>query len=82
MSLRAVPFESFRADGRFQAVHLVGRAGRCAMGPAFDPASPVEVGFAIVDRITAQVSVLGWPRTIELPLSFELAEPQADPCVP
>jgi hypothetical protein len=80
MSERAVPFAPFRADRRFQAVHLVGRAGRCAMGPAFDPAAPVAVGFASIDRITVQVSVLGWPRTIELRLPFELAEPQADPC--
>ena len=71
------PFEPVVMNDRTGAViWLVGQAGMCAMGPAFDPQHPAaDSAYSILTEITVQVRVLGWPRTVVVPLSFRLAEP-------
>jgi hypothetical protein len=77
----AKPFTPVELRSPYVPIWLVGRAGMCAVGPAFDPADPdPATAYAILDRITVQVRVLGWPRTIEYPLPFRLSEPMPDPC--
>jgi hypothetical protein len=79
------PFGPFVMPRTGQVIHLVGSAGRCAYGPTFDPATATseEVAFAVKSTITVQVTTLGWPRTIEIPMGFDLAEPYAAlPCNP
>ena len=69
------PFEPVMMDDGV-VVWLVGRAGMCAMGPAFDPQHPAsDIDYTILTEITLQVRVLGWPRTVAIPLPFRLAEP-------
>ncbi len=59
-------------------ITLVGLAGVCAYGPGFVPPRRADdASFALLDTITVQVRTLGWPRTVELPLPFRLAEPMA-----
>ncbi len=71
------PFEPVvMDDGTGAVIWLVGRAGMCAMGPAFDPQHPAPGNdYAVLTEITFQVRVLGWPRTVTMPLPFRLAEP-------
>lgn len=65
------------------ALWLVGRAGACALGSQFDPAHPEAApAFAEVEQVTAQVRVLGWPRTVVMALPFRLAEPLPEQCSP
>jgi hypothetical protein len=75
------PFAAFDLPPNGQAIWLVGRAGVCALGSAFDPLHPEGVGgFASIDSIDLRVSVLGWPRTIHLALPFRLVEPNPQSC--
>jgi hypothetical protein len=72
----ATPLSPFVMSPLSQVVHLVGSAGGCAFGPAFDTTDPpAEVGYMVKDRITVQIRTLGWPRTVELLLPFRLSEP-------
>ena len=76
------PFAAFGMPVNGQSIWLVGKASDCALGSAFDPAANGgalggPVGFEIIDSVDVRVSVLGWPRTIHLPLSFRLVEPDA-----
>lgn len=76
MSGPARPFTPFELSGTGRSIWLVGRAGFCAVGPAFDPAGQQAAGgFTIIESIDVRVSVLGWPRTVHLPLGFRLVEP-------
>lgn len=74
------PFEPFTMPGRGQSIWIVGRAGACALGSAFDPSNQATLGFASIDGLDVRVSVLGWPRTVRLQLPFRLVEPLADSC--
>jgi hypothetical protein len=75
------PFAPFDMARSGQAIWLVGRAGACALGSAFDPSNPATVlGFQSIDSLDVRVSVLGWPRTAHVALPFRLVEP--DPQCP
>jgi hypothetical protein len=75
------PFVAFDMPVYGQSIWLVGQAGGCALGGAFDPSNPATVeGFQRIDSIDIRVSVLGWPRTVHLPLPFRLVEPDAQSC--
>lgn len=76
----ARPFTPFDVPRNGQAIWLVGRAGGCALGSAFDPLDPAVVGFQFLESLDLRVSVLGWPRTIHLALPFRLVEPQPSSC--
>jgi hypothetical protein len=80
MSGPARPFAPFDVPREGQAIWLVGRAGGCAFGPAFDPLRSDVGGFAGIESIDLRVSVLGWPRTISLALPFRLVEPHPQSC--
>jgi hypothetical protein len=73
----ARPFASSVLEpGDFATLWLVGRAGSCAYGPAFDTAAPPgNLGYTTTDTVRMQVRTLGWPRTIEVTLPFRLVEP-------
>lgn len=74
------PFVPFDAQGA-QTIWLVGRAGACALGSAFDPSSPDTVGgFQSLDSLDVRVSIFGWPRTIRFQLPFRLVEPEPAGC--
>jgi hypothetical protein len=74
------PFAPFDAQDA-QTIWLVGRAGACALGSAFDPSSPDTVGgFQSVDSLDVRVSIFGWPRTIRFQLPFRLVEPEPASC--
>ena len=77
-------FEPFELSRDGQGLWFVGRAGACALGSAFDPAHPDNVGvWTSPDMFDAVVSVLGWPRTIHLDAPFHLVEPNpATWCIP
>lgn len=69
--------------GEHWPLWLVGRAGACALGPQFDPEHPeAATAYAEVEQISAQVRVLGWPRTVTMALPFRLAEPLREQCSP
>ena len=76
------PFAPFELQHSAQSIWLVGRAGACALGPAFDPAGPGAGlgGFGGLGDLEVRVSVLGWPRTIHLEYPFRLVEPDPDTC--
>jgi hypothetical protein len=77
----ARPFVPYNMPPNGQAIWLVGRAGACALGSAFQPSNPAAVlGFQGIDSLDLRVSVLGWPRTIHLPLPFRLVEPEPQSC--
>ena len=69
------------AGGR--TIWIVGRAGACAPGPSFDAqhASQETAGWESPgDSITVQVSVLGIPRRVTLPLRARVVEPSVGGC--
>jgi hypothetical protein len=70
------PFEPFDLDNRGRGLYMVGEAGECAVGPTYDPDRPPP-GFDgwMSTPIRLRVSVLGWPRVVDLPLGFSLQEP-------
>ena len=75
------PFSPFTMPRSGQSIWLVGRAGGCVLGTAFDPSNPgTEIGFRIIDSLDLRVSVLGWPRTLHLALPFRLVEPNPGSC--
>lgn len=79
------PFATFDMPVRGQSIWLVGKASDCALGSDFDPSSNggalgSALGFEIIDSVDVRVSVLGWPRTVRLPLAFRLVEPHAFSC--
>jgi len=75
------PFAPFEIPRSGQSVWLVGRAGACALGGAFDPSNPAAVGgFQSIESPDLRVSVLGWPRTVHLQLPFRLVEPNPGSC--
>ncbi len=74
----ARPFEAFDASATGQSIWLVGSAGRCALGPSFDPSKGGPMGFGTITSVRLRVSVLGWPRVVELPLDLTLQEPRGD----
>jgi hypothetical protein len=75
------PFTPFDMPRSGQSIWLVGRAGACALGSAFDPSNPAPVlGFQGIDSLDVRVSVLGWPRTVHLTLRFRLVEPERQSC--
>ena len=79
MSGPARPFAPFDLSGSFQSVWLVGRAGRCAVGPTFDPTKPDPAsGYASFDSLDVRVTVFGWPRVVRVPLGFSLVEPEGN----
>lgn len=70
------PLAPFVIGPTGEAITLVGRAGTCAAGPDFVPPAPSQDGQSVGrDSVTVQVRTLGWPRTIEVPLGFQLSEP-------
>jgi hypothetical protein len=75
------PFTPIEMPAAGQGFWFVGRAGACALGPAFDPAHPDNVGVwtspAMFDVL---VSVLGWPRVIHVEPPFGLVEPGPPSC--
>ena len=76
------PFTPFDVPRNGQAIWLVGRAGACALGSAFDPSNPgTEIGFHGIDSLDVRLSVLGWPRTVHLQLPFRLVEPEPQTCL-
>lgn len=81
MSGPARPLTPFDMPRSGQGIWLVGRAGACALGSAFDPTNPgPETGFRVIDSLDVRVSVLGWPRTVQLQLPFRLVEPFPGSC--
>jgi hypothetical protein len=75
------PLTPFDVPRNGQAIWLVGHAGGCALGSAFDPSNPgTEIGFQVIDSLDLRVSVLGWPRTVHLALPFRLVEPEPPSC--
>ena len=82
----AVPFRPTVVEpGQEMPIFLVGRAGTCAFGRAFDPAAPPAnlPGYGGRGRdVRLAYSVLGLESTTELALRFELVQPQVSPCLP
>ncbi len=74
------PFAPLDVPPEGRAIWLVGRAGGCALGSAFDPSDADAVGFQGFDDLDLRVSVLGWPRTIHVALPFRLVEPEPPSC--
>lgn len=75
------PLTPFDLPRNGQSIWLVGHAGGCALGSAFDPSNPgTEIGFQVIDSLDLRVSVLGWPRTVHLALPFRLVEPEPPSC--
>jgi hypothetical protein len=75
------PFAAFEMPRGAQGVWLVGQAGACALGPAFDPAHLDNVvGFASPSMFDVVVSVLGWPRMIHVESPFSMVEPNSASC--
>lgn len=66
----------------YRTIWIAGRAGACSLGPSFNPqmAADDRVGATSIDRITVQITVLGIPRRVELPLGFSLVEPSPGQC--
>jgi hypothetical protein len=56
---------------------LVRRASPCAIGPGWDG---TDTGGYAVSQVTVSFSVLGWPRTTDVELPFEVYEPITEPC--
>ena len=75
------PFQPFDMPRSGQSVWLVGRAGGCALGSAFDPSNPTVGGFQGIGDLEVRVNVLGWPRTVHLALPFRLVEPEPTSCL-
>ena len=75
------PFTPFDMPASGQSIWLVGHAGACALGSAFDPSKPgAAAGFAAIESLDVRISVLGWPRTVHLQLPFRLVEPDPQSC--
>lgn len=66
----------------YRSLWLVGRASSCANGPAFDPRDNSSGWTGPGSTMTVQVSVLGIPRRVELPLGVSVVEPVGDQCPP
>jgi hypothetical protein len=62
-------------------LYLVGRAGPCALGRAFDPASD-NLAISVFDHVSLAYSVLGLPAAASIELPFAIAEPQRENCLP
>ena len=76
------PFAPFDLLPNGKAIWIIGKASACALGSAFDTANPDTVGgYGTMDSLDLRVSVLGWPRTIHLPLPFRLVEPEQQSCL-
>lgn len=58
---------------------LVGRAGQCSIGPSYDPAHADGLGYASIP-IRLRVTVLGWPRVVDVQLPANLVEPDPGTC--
>lgn len=76
----AMPFVPFDIAGQVRSLWVVGRAGICASGPAFDQ-NATGTGGSTSPGLILRLSVLGWPRTVDLSQPA-IVEPDTASCLP
>jgi hypothetical protein len=67
------------SDGHL-TLFVVGRAGRCALGPAFQLDQADTYGYSTIGEAHLAFSVLGWPGEAVVELPFRIAEPNPGTC--
>jgi hypothetical protein len=74
-------FSAVRLEpGETAEIYLVGRAGRCAVGPSFREDTGEAFGYASTSTVRVSFSVLGLERTVDMALPLEIVQPTVDPC--
>lgn len=79
----ARPFQAIDLSRDGRAIWIVGQAGPCALGHAPQPGEQIS-GDASLGPLQLNVSVLGWPRVVEVrdSMGLTMVEPEANGCVP
>lgn len=68
------------SDGHL-TLFVVGRAGRCALGSAFQLDQADSYGYSTIAEAHLAYSVLGWPGEATVELPFRIAEPNPGTCM-
>lgn len=77
----AMPFTARDlAPGDDVVLWLVARASPCAVGPAWNPRTDADTGGYPRSTLLVRYSVLGWPRTADMALRYQVYEPIVVPC--
>ncbi len=69
-------------SGSWVALWLVETASPCAAGPQYDPADAADTAYVGIPTVRVEYSVLGFPRTTENNLPFDLLQPYLANCPP
>ncbi len=69
-------------SGNWVVLWLVETASPCAAGPLYDPANAADTAYVGIPPVRVEYSVLGFPRTADINLPFDMLQPYQANCPP